>query len=64
MRDDLRKEIQIPFAGKPRGRISSAALRLAGLIVVLIVFYALSLPALTAEDDPVCNLQEHTHTDA
>ncbi|MDR1135550.1 MAG: hypothetical protein LBL49_05170, partial [Clostridiales Family XIII bacterium] len=52
------------IAEKLRLRKTTIALRLAGAAVVLLVFYALSLPALTAEGDPTCGLEEHTHTDA
>ncbi|MDR2355551.1 MAG: hypothetical protein LBE16_05075, partial [Clostridiales Family XIII bacterium] len=60
MRDDSQKEIRILLAGKARGRRASAGLRFAGLLVALLVFYALSLPVLTADDDSAGESQTPT----
>ncbi|MDR1247003.1 MAG: hypothetical protein LBK57_08260, partial [Clostridiales Family XIII bacterium] len=57
------KMLKDMIAEKLKIRKASIALYLAGAAVVLLVFYALSLPALTAEGDLTCGLEEHTHTD-
>ncbi|MDR2089160.1 MAG: hypothetical protein LBP73_07380 [Clostridiales Family XIII bacterium] len=59
MRDDLRKKEMTMPENKTKLRRVTAGLGLTGFILALIVFYALSLPALTLES--TCGQEEHTH---
>ncbi|MDR2156175.1 MAG: hypothetical protein LBO81_00125 [Clostridiales Family XIII bacterium] len=65
MRDDLRKEEMTMPGNRAKLRKVTVGLGLTGFILALIVFYALSLPALTLEPgELICELPEHTHGEA
>ncbi len=50
-------------AGRRRRRRWRSVLTVMASVVVFVTTYVLILPAITMDNDPTCNIAEHTHTD-
>ena len=62
-RDILREAVQLNMEHRRRKWWHQVVSAMAA-VVVFVTTYALILPAITMEQETVCGLNEHTHSDA
>ena len=61
--DLLRRAEKLNKVRQSRSRMNRAT-RILSLVIALSTIYALMLPAITINNDTVCGMEEHTHTEA